>query len=77
LLVTPNPTNALDSNHKKFIKFQFFKILIFIGTIASEMRLEPEKYKKNTTEHTIKYANKTVEQVLVELMGISVDTTSA
>jgi len=40
------------------------------------MRLEPEKYKKNATEHTIKYANKTVEQVLVELMGISVDTTS-
>lgn len=31
------------------------------STIASEMMVEPEKYKKNALEHTIKHANKNVE----------------
>jgi len=40
------------------------------STIASEMLVEYEKYKKNAMEHTLKFANKNVEEILIEIMGI-------
>ena len=46
------------------------------STIASEMMVEYEKYKKNALEHTLKFANKNVEEILIEVMGIQVDQTS-
>lgn len=40
------------------------------STIASEMLVEYDKYKKNAMEHTLKYANKNIEEILIEIMGI-------
>lgn len=41
------------------------------STIASEMmKSSKDIFKKHAQEHTLKYANKSVEQILIEIMGI-------
>lgn len=41
------------------------------STIASEMmKSSRDIFKTHAQEHTLKYANKSVEQILVEIMGI-------